>query len=132
MRQHVLASTLNPNSRSPSPQPLTHVEEQEALRKETIAAFRAGGSDDSDEEDNLLVPREKTKDEIEQEEEEYREYLQREVGEDLKGLITLDKTDTGNDASDEAEGSADAPKPKKKSKKKEDVDNSIVVVNSVM
>ncbi|KLO11074.1 Krr1-domain-containing protein [Schizopora paradoxa] len=96
MRQHILNSTLNPNSRSPSPVPAlpTHVEEQAALRKETISAFHtavSGPEDEEDDEDDLLIPREKTKDEIEHEEEEYREFLAREVGEDISKLVTVDE-----------------------------------------
>ena len=100
MRQHMLNSQLNPTSRSPSPDPdqlPTHVEEQIKLRKETISAFHTavggGGADeeDGDEDDGFLVPREKTKDELEQEEEEYREFLAREVGEDIGGLVTVDE-----------------------------------------
>ncbi|KAH8103625.1 KRI1-like family C-terminal-domain-containing protein [Cristinia sonorae] len=87
MRQHALASALNPDSRSPSPEPLTYVQEQEALKKETVQAFHTAVGDDDD--DDLLVLREKTKDEIEREEEEYKEFLEREVGEDLKELITV-------------------------------------------
>ncbi|KAK0450613.1 KRI1-like family C-terminal-domain-containing protein [Armillaria borealis] len=86
IRQVVLESTLNPTSRSPSPE-LTHVEAQHELRKETIAAFHEGDADRDD--DDLLVPREKTKDEQEEEEEEYRDFLQREVGGDLKELVTF-------------------------------------------
>lgn len=60
----------------------------------------------------MLVLREKTKDEIEKEEEEYRAYLQREVGGDLADIITVDA---------ELDGTAPQPeedeRPKKKSKK---------------
>ncbi|KAK0502995.1 KRI1-like family C-terminal-domain-containing protein [Armillaria luteobubalina] len=86
LRQVVLESTLNPTSRSPSPE-LTHVEAQHELRKETIAAFHEDEADRDD--DDLLVPREKTKDEREEEEEEYRDFLQREVGGDLKELVAF-------------------------------------------
>jgi protein KRI1 len=41
------------------------------------------------------VPREKTKDVLECEEEEYQEFLRREVGDDLKGLIEVDRDQTG-------------------------------------
>ena len=81
---------LNPSSRSPSPEPLTYVQEQSALRKEAIEAFHSAtkGQDEAIDEDgsddDLLVLREKTKDEIQKEEEEYRDFLQREVGEDLE------------------------------------------------
>ncbi|KAI0740658.1 KRI1-like family C-terminal-domain-containing protein [Earliella scabrosa] len=119
IRQHALASALEDatGSRSPSPKPLTHVQEQSKLREETIAAFHTAVDEDGDE-DDLLVLREKTKDELEKEEEEYRAYLQREVGEDLSGLITVETegTELGADAADAQEGS---PKKKRKKEKKE-------------
>ncbi|KAG6866685.1 hypothetical protein C0991_000795 [Blastosporella zonata] len=86
IRQVALHSALNPDSRSPSPEPLPHVEEQRALRDETIAAFHSAVKD---EDDDFLVPREKTRDEQELEEEEYREFLEREVGGDLKALVDI-------------------------------------------
>lgn len=52
--------------------------------------FQTAVDADSDT-DDLLIPREKTKDEIEQEEEEYRQFLQREVGTDIGGLLTIDE-----------------------------------------
>jgi protein KRI1 len=92
IKQHALDSVLNPQSRSTSPAPpaQTYAQEQEALRSETIAVFQTAVDGDSDT-DDLLVPREKTKDDIEQEEEEYRHFLQGEVGKDLGGLITIDE-----------------------------------------
>jgi protein KRI1 len=87
------------------------VEEQRALRKETISAFH-GAVDDEESEDDLLVPREKTKDEAEREEEEYREFLEREVGEDLHDLITLDAGD------ESAPYLTDEPEPETKDEKK--------------
>jgi protein KRI1 len=87
-----VASTRSSSPVDPSPPPTpTHVAEQAALRAETIAAFHSGptvgrGSADSgdaeqeEEEGGLFALREKTKDEIEQEEAEYRAYLEREVG----------------------------------------------------
>lgn len=120
IRQHALASVLNPSSRSPSPEPLTYVQEQSALRKEAIEAFHSATKkqdepmDEEESDDDLLVLREKTKDEIEKEEEEYRDFLQREVGEDLEGLITLEPGD-----SFAAEVEVEPPtKKKKKSKEK--------------
>ncbi|KAH9833455.1 KRI1-like family C-terminal-domain-containing protein [Rhodofomes roseus] len=123
MRQHALASALNPSSRSPSPEPLTHVAEQAALRKETISAFHDAVSrpKEEDEDDGFLVPREKTKDETEREEEEYRQFLEREVGADLKEIVTLDTGTAGG--GEEAEPEPE-PEPevkeegKEKSKKK--------------
>ncbi|OCH91086.1 Krr1-domain-containing protein [Obba rivulosa] len=118
MRQHALASALDFESRSPSPEPLTHVQEQAALREETIAAFHTA-VDSKEEEDDLLIPREKTKDELEQEEEEYRAFLQREVGKDLEGLITVDESDvlrTGNEEDAVKEDRKDKDKKKKEKK----------------
>jgi protein KRI1 len=90
IKQHALNSVLNPRSRSTSPTPpvQTYAHGQEALRSETIAVFQSAVDADSDT-DDLLIPREKTKDEIEQEEEEYRQFLQREVGKDIGKLITI-------------------------------------------
>lgn len=121
MRQHALQSALNPISRSPSPEPLTHVKEQEILRSETIAAFHTAVTDDGDEEeDDLLVLREKTKDEVEHEEEEYREFLQREVGEDLGELIRVDADEGGlGRAKDEVEEAEAGTTEKKRKRKKE-------------
>lgn len=125
MRQHALASVLNPSSRSPSPEPLTHVAEQAALRKETISAFHdavtqpedSGAEDDYD----FLVPREKTKDEAEREEEEYRQFLEREVGEDLKDIVTLETSELGGDEASEVEVKAEGKEKKKKKKKKKQI-----------
>lgn len=64
--------------------------------------------------EELLVSREKTKDEIEQEEEEYREFLQREVGQivDIKELITIEEgIDRGH-----IKGEGDTSMPRKKDK----------------
>jgi len=116
IRQVNLEAMLNP-SRSASPEsdgpgPLTHVQEQEALRQETIAVFH-GAADKVADEDDFLIPREKTKDEREREEEEYRAFLEREVG-DLKELVTVDV----DDASEEEEVKNDDERDEKKKKKK--------------
>ncbi|KAF9047752.1 KRI1-like family C-terminal-domain-containing protein [Panaeolus papilionaceus] len=127
LRQLNLQSQLSPNnSRSPSPQPLTHVQEQELLRKETIAAFHAAIPEEGG---DFLIPREKTKDELEREEEEYKAFLEREVG-DLRDLISVggsdveDEEDVGKaegideeDGGDEGVGTKDRKKKKKKKKK---------------
>lgn len=89
MRQAALEAQLQP-SRSPSPEPLTHIQEEAALRKETISVFRSAGISNGDDEDDLLIPREKTKDEQEQEEEEYRVFLEREIG-NLHGAGEIDE-----------------------------------------
>jgi protein KRI1 len=111
MRQVALESALNATSRSPSPQPLPHVEEQHALRSETIAVFHNAVMDDDD---DLLIPREKTTDEMGKEEEEYREFLAREVGEDLEGLITIEEDVIGS-----TEGKTNEVKQKKSKKSKD-------------
>jgi protein KRI1 len=94
---------------------MTYVRDQELLKKETILAFKEAVSSDSDV-DELLVSREKTKDEIEEEEEEYREFLQREVGQiaDVKELITVEE---GVERV-HVEGEGDTSMPRKKDKKK--------------
>lgn len=147
MRQHVLNSALEASSRSPSPSPRepTHVEEQTALRNETISAFHTAvstGEKDSDgDEDDLLVSREKTKDEAERDQEEYWEFLAREVGEDIGGLVTVDGAQGGGAAGTEGpvegqvlETQEDGKKPKKKKKKakgtektKEEVDHEFLM-----
>jgi len=111
---------LNP-SRSPSPEPLTHVQEQEALRKETIAAFHNAVPEG--EEDDFLIPREKTQDERDREEEEYRAFLEREVG-DLRDLVSVagsddkrEKVKEETEAEAEQEGGGKDKKKKKKKKK---------------
>lgn len=107
---------MNAASRSPSPEPeLTHVQEQQRLRDETIAAFQAN-SDDED--DDLLVPRGKTKDEAEREEDEYRAFLEREVGKDLESLITVQQPAV---LAEEEEVPPSAKDKGKKDKKKNDV-----------
>ncbi|KAF4563110.1 hypothetical protein EYR40_007168 [Pleurotus pulmonarius] len=115
LRQVALEEALNPDSRSASPEPLTHVQEQEVLRKETIAAFKDAAS--GDESDDLLIPRSKTKDEIEQEEEEYRIFLQREVGPDLANLVTVEAGVMAQEGDDDLLEEAEGKKKKKKSKK---------------
>ena len=103
--------------------PLTHVEEQEILRSETIAAFH--GAVDDQAEDDFLIPREKTQDEREREEEEYRAFLEREVG-DLREVVSVDGL--GNDESveevvendDGKDMQVEKKKKKKNLKKKKD------------
>ncbi|KAL5521394.1 hypothetical protein ACEPAG_9320 [Sanghuangporus baumii] len=131
LRQHMLQSQLQSTSRSPSPEPLepTHAQEQAALRKETISVFHSAVSQghtnaDESEDDDILVPREKTKDEIEREEEEYRAFLAHEVGEDIGGLVSVERAEgssvdeeKGHDGR-ERETEEEKEKPDKKKKKK--------------
>ncbi|KIK69016.1 hypothetical protein GYMLUDRAFT_35057 [Collybiopsis luxurians FD-317 M1] len=111
LRQVALEAQLQSDSRSPSPEVLTHAEEQRRLRAEAIVAFNQVG-EDNDDGDDLFVPREKTKDELEREEEEYRLFLEREVGTDLKDLVTVE----GNTWKDEVFSPAEEKKKKKKGK----------------
>ncbi|KAF7293992.1 Kri1-C domain-containing protein [Mycena kentingensis (nom. inval.)] len=104
-----LQNALDSRSPSPEPQPLTYVEEQKHLRDETIAAFHAAEGD-ADEED-WLVPREKTMEEVAKEEEEYREFLEKEVG-NLRDLVEV--VDSGVVVAEEEE----TPKKKRKKEKK--------------
>ncbi|KAF4620849.1 hypothetical protein D9613_001050 [Agrocybe pediades] len=123
IKQVNLEAMLNPDSRSPSPEPLTHAQEQEALRRETIAAFHNAVPEGD--EDDFLIPREKTQDEREREEEEYRAFLEREVG-DLKDLVSVagSEDEKENEVApvegegDQAEEGKDKKKKKKKKKKK--------------
>ncbi|KAG0708658.1 KRI1-like family C-terminal-domain-containing protein [Suillus ampliporus] len=115
------SSPLEANtSRSPTPEPYipTHTEEQRQLRDETRAAFHTA-VDESDD-DGLLVPREKTKDELEHEEEEYREYLKHAVGEDLAGLVVVENSGMGAGIENSEEGAGG----KKKSKTKKEGDEA--------
>ncbi|KAL1662664.1 KRI1-like family C-terminal-domain-containing protein [Schizophyllum commune] len=113
-----LENALDRGSRTPSPEIVTHVEEQRALRDETIAAFHTA-VDSADDEDDLLIPREKTKDELEREEEEYRTFLEREVGEDLSHLVSVESA-AGTSAAVKADAEEEeSPKKKKKKEKKQ-------------
>ena len=115
------------SSRSPSPPPPpTHTEEQAALRAETIAAFHTSTGDiekREEEEGGLFTLREKTKDEIEREEAEYRAYLEREVGplEEILDLGEEGKTEgevRRQEDDDTHARPAEAETGKKKKKKK--------------
>ncbi|KAF8589513.1 hypothetical protein K439DRAFT_1383413 [Ramaria rubella] len=92
IKQHALSSMLQATSRSPSPERLavTHDQELNALRSETIAAFHGAIDVSNDDDGGLLILREKTKDEAQREEEDYQEFLRREVGEDIKSLVTIE------------------------------------------
>ena len=93
---------------------MTHAEEQEALRRQTIAAFNAAIDDAGD---DFLVEREKTKDELERETEEYKAFLEREVG-NLENIITIDRADAPDEVATSESPSKDNEKKKKKKSKK--------------
>jgi protein KRI1 len=124
LRQVAYEAVLAGESRSSSPEleEPTHVEEQQVLRDETIAAFHDAvadededADDESDDGGGVLVPREKTKDELEREEEDYRAFLEKEVGSDLDDLITVEKAEIQVEKSSDVE--SDAKKKKKKKKR---------------
>ncbi|KAF8311870.1 hypothetical protein DL93DRAFT_2060627 [Clavulina sp. PMI_390] len=142
IQQQNMQSLLH-GSRSPSPGPTrpTHVEEQRVLRDETISAFHNAVSADSDAdsdddglEGGLLSLREKTKDELERQEEEYKAYLEREVG-DVKSLIQLDEPPRDSDGNllvdvrrtDEAGPSTSTKKSKKRKARKEETDQEFLL-----
>ncbi|KAH0829126.1 KRI1-like family C-terminal-domain-containing protein [Lanmaoa asiatica] len=127
IREAALASVLaeaDSYSRSPSPEPrpLTHTEEQALLRSETRAAFHgATNSEAQGDDDDLLIPRSRTRDEIELEEEEYKAFLEREVGEDLHNLVTVDTNEVvGASESVEIVGDYDKTHEGKKKKGKKE------------
>ncbi|KAH9961622.1 KRI1-like family-domain-containing protein [Russula compacta] len=82
-----VATSRSASPEDPSPPPQAHVAEQAALRAETIAVFHSSAAardpdagDAEQEEGGLFTLREKTRDEVEREEVEYRAYLEREAG----------------------------------------------------
>ncbi|EJD50270.1 hypothetical protein AURDEDRAFT_182635 [Auricularia subglabra TFB-10046 SS5] len=118
IKQHALNAVLEgEGSRSPSPALPTHVEEQRALRDETIRAFADAAAA---EDDDFLVPREKTQDELAREEEDYRAFLEREVGEDIAGLVEVETEDQwrARQPDDDDDDAAVSKKKKKKRKEK--------------
>ena len=66
----------------------------------------------------MLVPREKSKDELQREEEEYQEFLRREVGEDLHQLVEVDPDVIGIHEN-VPDGEGEGRKRKKKGKNRE-------------
>ncbi|KAG8705566.1 hypothetical protein FRC09_002883 [Ceratobasidium sp. 395] len=124
IKQQNLTALLESSSRPTSPTPalLTHTQEQEALRGETISAFHNAVKEDEDD-DGLLVLREGVRDEAELRQEEYKDFLQREVGEDLSGLMWVEKADVkvkdGTENGASAENGVSKPEGKKKGRRKE-------------
>ena len=85
-----------------------------------MAAFHTVISGDGSEEDDLFIPREKTTDELEREEEEYQGFLRREVGEDLRQLIEVDQDIIGiHETAPSGQGDDEGQKKQKKVKGKE-------------
>lgn len=82
-------------------------------------------SDDDDDilEGGLLTLREKSKDELEQEEEEYRAYLEREVG-DIEGLIRTTSNRAEGDTPHESTNDNEQKLEKTSKKRKDRSENS--------
>ncbi|KAJ7736886.1 KRI1-like family C-terminal-domain-containing protein [Mycena metata] len=113
MRDANLQSALLSRSASPDgaePPPVTHVEEQRRLRDETIAAFHAAAEEEAD---DFLVPREKTLEETAREEAEYRQFLEKEVG-DVRELVDVGTTAQLREDDDAEEGGKEQKKKRKK------------------
>jgi protein KRI1 len=127
-----VATTRSSSPEAPSPPP-THVAEQAALRAETIAAFHSSAADtgyaEQQGEGGLFTLREKTRDEVEQEEAEYRAYLEREVG-PLEKILDLGEEEKAEEWMLQKEeedmrvplGEADSGKKNKKKKSKKIVE----------
>jgi protein KRI1 len=128
-----VATSRSTSPEAPSPPP-THVAEQAALRAETIAAFHSGGvvqgddagdAEQEQEEGGLFTLREKTRDEVEREEAEYRAYLEREVGPLEKILDIGEEEKVGDGIRPQEEdvhvAPAEADSGKKRKKRKEKV-----------
>ena len=134
-----VATTRSSSPEAPSPPP-THVVEQAALRAETIAAFHSSAADagytEQQEEGGLFTLREKTRDEVEREEAEYRAYLEREVG-PLEKILDLGEEEKAQEWIRKEErdtlGEADSEKKNKKKKgkkiaeKREETDQEFLI-----
>lgn len=87
--------------------PLTHVQEERALRDEVTKAFHTAiGGDDEDEDEGFLVKREKTDMERDEEKEAYRQFLLANGGgeQQVRELLGLGDEDDGKDeVSDDGE-----------------------------
>ncbi|KAJ7188861.1 Krr1-domain-containing protein [Mycena filopes] len=120
MRDANIQSALLSRSASPDgeePAPVTHVEEQRRLRDETIAAFHAAAEEEAD---DFLVPREKTLEESAREEAEYRQFLEKEVG-DVRALVDVGGVPAAAPAQeDDADADVEGDGKKKEKKKKQD------------
>ncbi|KAG9080924.1 hypothetical protein FRC06_005996, partial [Ceratobasidium sp. 370] len=134
IKQQNLATLLESSSRptSPTPAQLTHAQEQAALRDETISAFHNAVQEDDD---GLLTLREGVRDEAELREEEYKDFLEREVGEDLSGLMWVEKGDVkvedeyaqNGSTSVNGVGKAEGKKKGRRKERKEETDQEFLM-----
>ncbi|KAF8608341.1 Krr1-domain-containing protein [Ceratobasidium sp. AG-I] len=139
IKQQNLAALLDDSSPSTSsvPAPLTHAQEQAALRDETISAFHSAVKGEDDE-DGLLTLREGVRDEGELREEEYKEFLQREVGEDLSGLMWVEEANVkvedengkeqgGSSIATNGKGKSESKKKGTRKERKEETDQEFLM-----
>lgn len=89
-KAQLAANLLGKPSDEQGPSVPTYAEEQEALRRETISAFHGAIDGDEGDDDGLLVLRREFKDDVDEDDEEYRAYVQKEVG-DIKQLLWVDE-----------------------------------------
>ncbi|KAI9511455.1 Krr1-domain-containing protein [Russula earlei] len=138
-QQRLAAALDDATTRSDSPEdpslPLTHAAEQAALRAETISAFHSrtalrdsdtGGAEQGEEEGEGEGGL--TRDEVEQDEAEYRAYLEREVG-PLEKILDLGEQEGIQDGARrkdnedvDAQPGETSPGGKRKKKRKKDVE----------
>ncbi|KAG8903821.1 hypothetical protein FRC00_014474, partial [Tulasnella sp. 408] len=118
------ANILGKPSDEQGPSVPTYAEEQEALRRETISAFHDAIDEDGEDDDGLLVLRKEFKDDVDEEDEEYRAYVQKEVG-DIKQLLWVDeearaavRPDDEDEEGEQAIAESSKKKEKRKKKKK--------------
>jgi protein KRI1 len=121
IKKHLLNSLLDPNGEEDDiPQQPTYVQEQAALRSEMVEAFRTAVADEDEEDDGLLVLREKAQ--HEEEGEEYGDFLQKEAGEEIKRFLggIGERSDEPGANDESVHGEEESGKKKKKKKKKKD------------
>lgn len=127
-KAQLTAALLGKPSDEQGPSVPTYAEEQETLRRETISAFHGAVGDGEDEDDGLLVLRKEVKDDVEEDDEEYRTYVHKEVG-DIKQLLWVDEDARAAVRPDDEEGGAghvvaESSKKKEKRKKKREQDEA--------
>ncbi|KAG8911983.1 hypothetical protein FRC01_005365 [Tulasnella sp. 417] len=126
-KAQLAATLLGKPSDEQGPSGPTYAEEQEALRRETISAFHGAIDEDEGDDDGLLVLRKEFKDDVDEDDEEYRAYVQQEVG-DIKQLLWVDEKaraavrpdDEDEEVQQAVAGSSKKKKEKRKKKDPED------------
>ncbi|KAG9017244.1 hypothetical protein FRB90_001262 [Tulasnella sp. 427] len=125
-KAQLAATLLGKPSEEQAPSEPTYAQEQEALRQETISAFH--GAVEGDEDEGLLILRKEIKDDVAEDDEEYRDYVRKEVG-DIKQLLWVDEQAWAavrpDDEDEDMEPTvAESSKKKEKRKKKKPQDEA--------